>query len=57
MEPAPPPSESQVILEQGKALLNSSRRLLANIDDQLSSDDADQADEPADEPAAAAHAD
>jgi hypothetical protein len=42
MEPAPPPSESQVILEQGEALLDSSRRLLANIDDQLSTGDDDE---------------
>jgi hypothetical protein len=38
MESSSPPKESQVILEQGEELLDSSRRLLANIDDQLSGD-------------------
>ena len=43
MDPRPP-ADSQSLLDQGEQLLDSSRRLLAHIDDALSNDAPAEAD-------------
>ena len=43
MDPRPP-ADSQSILDQGEQLLDSSRQLLAHIDDTLGATDAPEAD-------------
>jgi hypothetical protein len=43
MDPRPP-ADSQTLLDQGEQLLDSSRQLLAHIDDALGSDAAPESD-------------